>query len=516
MLRAFWVLGLLGMILANASPLLAQRYTVQKSVKGIVVDEQGKPVANADVHFPFIRQPTRDTKADAEGRFTFEYRDFVGDTASIVAKSPDGMKQGLLTLSPNCKEPGTEEVTVELKPTESVRVKVVDGNSKPIAKAKAGALLGYPGHGAHKVWGETNSEGDVVWQIPSGAESVSFFALKSGQGLDYVNYGDPKDPVEIPNKVTLQLDRATTVEIDVVDGDEQPLADVRVYVWLVPKPSGSSQSRDLFDLSSFADEICERSDRNGKVRFDWLPAWGKHLTTFGDKSEYANGRLDTLLSDEAPANKLLMHKSAKVAGRVLMPDGTPAKEIEVTLTGRNYDSDGIHMKALTDIGGKFSFDAKPHHFCMIGAKDGKLVARPIDGIVTHPDKPIEELELRLAPGIRVHGKVTKESNRLPEQGISITLQHLGRGLKDFPGILLPEPTDKGLPFIKHVSSQISEDVKTNAEGVYEFYASPGSIFLSLRLKAPITQADELFEKHELTTEKEYQRDFLIPFNAEPR
>src|SRR5436190_7640484 len=217
------------MSVLHASPGLAQRYPVVKSVHGTVLDQEGKPVANAEVSFPFTKQPVTKTKSDAEGKFSFQHG-FGGSARLIVAISPDGSKQGIASLPWESKDWNGDEVKVELKSTESVRVKVIDSRSKPIAKAKAGALIHYHDLGSYKIWGETNAEGDASWNIPAGNGEVTFVGLKSGEGLDYVNYGGHKEPVAIPKKVTLQLEGATAFEVEVVDDNEKPLPEVRAYV----------------------------------------------------------------------------------------------------------------------------------------------------------------------------------------------------------------------------------------------------------------------------------------------
>lgn len=116
------------------------------SVRGRVLDPQGKPVADADVlavqdyftAWSHTSVPLVTTESDKAGRFHLEFRkseivqsDQLLQRVSIIAKPLDS-KLGIAWIRCDAIKPG-EETTLQLVPDEPVEGRIVDLEGRPIA-----------------------------------------------------------------------------------------------------------------------------------------------------------------------------------------------------------------------------------------------------------------------------------------------------------------------------------------------------------------------------------------------
>lgn len=503
----------LATILCLASTALAQRHSIIKPISGIVVDEQGKPIGGAKVTNTFSHCPIRETQTDNAGRFVIE-SSFGGTADLLVAMAPEGETQGVLALPYNVASWNAKEARIILKLAKPLNIKVIDGEGKAVADAKAGAIVRYGGHHAHKIWGTTNAEGIATFKIPAGATSASFIALKSGLGFDYLNYGSANKSAPVPEETSLMLDGAKPFEFFAKDENDLPISEAKIHFFVVSRPvppviridrdnptKRPPPSRDSANLSYFGDELRMTPDADGKVRVDWWPAWAGHLSASGMLEGYTNARLDSKLTEEKPFDILRFHKLIKISGKVLSPSGEPVPGAEVVLGGRGNDGEGINKSTLTDASGKFEFGVPPHQLCMIGARGGKLVSPPINGLISKPGEVLEGLELKLEPGIRIHGTVA--TGIIPAAGAHLMLKENGKSLADFPGVSFPAPENSAYPpgFNPKIQSHLIFYCDTDKRGKYEFYVPPGEYTLMLPLNP---YGHETFR---LTTEKEYEVTF---------
>lgn len=492
---------------------LAQRHSVIKPITGVVVDEQGNSVAGAKVTNIFSHCPIRETRSDSAGKFTIE-SSFGGTSDLIVAIAPNEETQGVLALPDNVAKWDGKEVRIVLQPASSLRIKVINGEGKPVADAKTGAIVRYGSFYSHKVWGTTNAEGMASFKIPPGATSASFLAIKSGVGLDYLNCGDERQSAKVPEETSLMLDGAKPFEFFAKDQDGLPVTEAEVHFFVVGRPTppiidpdnGNALNprramRDDINLSYFTDELQMKPDSEGKVRVDWWPAWAEYLSVFGKLEGYTYARLDAKLKEESPFNILRFHKLIKISGRVVTPTDEPAPGAEVVLGGRGNDIEGTNNSILTDASGKFEFGVPPHQLCMIGARSGIFVSPPIHGLISKPGAAIEGLELKLQPGIRVYGTVA--TGILPAEGAQIMLKEIGKDLTEFPGVSFPAVENPFFPpgFKPKIECNLVFHCETDKQGKYEFYVPPGNYSVTLPLN-PYGQ-----ETFKLTTEKEHEVTF---------
>jgi protocatechuate 3,4-dioxygenase beta subunit len=120
-------------------PLL--QLTRAATLQGQAVDDQGKPVAGAEVYVIVPEGPGRrmglprpTTRTDAEGRFTLKGLDPT-DTLPIRIRSADGTTAGAVVVTPGEIK---ELLTLKVTPQQAVRYigRVVDQQGKPIAGAR--------------------------------------------------------------------------------------------------------------------------------------------------------------------------------------------------------------------------------------------------------------------------------------------------------------------------------------------------------------------------------------------
>jgi hypothetical protein len=106
--------------------------------------------------------------------------------------------------------------------------------------------------------------------------------------------------------------------------------------------------------------------------------------------------------------------------------------------------------------------------------DKQWAAPVIDGIVTAPGKPIEDLKFQLRPTVRVHGRYLAGPEGKPVVGQTLSLHQHGRSLLDLEGVTLPNPENSHRP----VQPYVAQPGKTNEQGEFEFFVGPGNFTLS--------------------------------------
>jgi hypothetical protein len=149
-----------------ASTALAQTSTTKQPVRGIVVDEQGKPVAGAEATISWNLAANKPAITGADGKFEIANQ-FSPNGQMIVVRTPDGLTQGVYFDLPYEEEKveAALDVRIQLTPAESIAVRVIDKKGMPIPGANAGASIRYGGFREIQVWGQTNAKGEANWKI---------------------------------------------------------------------------------------------------------------------------------------------------------------------------------------------------------------------------------------------------------------------------------------------------------------------------------------------------------------
>src|SRR5439155_842343 len=123
--------------------------------------------------------------------------------------------------------------------------------------------------------------------------------------------------------------------------------------------------------------------------------------------------------------------------------------------------------------------------------DDHRAAESLRGIVVRERQPLTGLDLRLLPGVRLHGQVTLGGERRPAPGMTVSLSEQGAEL----GEVLKGFSDR---------EELVRGAETDEAGRYQLRVGPGRY----RLHGPGQGA---WEELVLGTEPEVVRDFYLPW-----
>ena len=140
----------------------------------------------------------------------------------------------------------------------------------------------------------TGPDGSARLLVPADAKVEWIFALKSGQGFDYAEFGQIDEhgrsqggapATSLPGSVDLTLDGVRTARIKAVDRDGKPLPGVGF-----PHLAGP-QGRPAEQVNVSAGDSIATTGPDGIATFDWLPP-SKELLQFWPVGEgYARRRV---------------------------------------------------------------------------------------------------------------------------------------------------------------------------------------------------------------------------------
>ena len=217
-------------------------------LEGIVVDEQGKPVAGAIIRAREYTEEVSTTNSGADGRFRLAVRAPYVIKGAITASDARENQRGIATSRfPN------NAIRIVLKPSRSVDMTVVDARGQPVAGADVAALL-WSGQIAA---GKTDIHGKARVEIPAEASDVTILAYKSGVGMDYSS----------PDAANLVLDGTAPVEVKTVDSAGKLVTGLGIRVEDLTK-------RGKGRLLAWNAKLSAKSDGEGRAVFDYLPARG--------------------------------------------------------------------------------------------------------------------------------------------------------------------------------------------------------------------------------------------------
>lgn len=466
------------------------------AVSGRVVDEEGKPVAGVAVHGIAYSDKAK-ASTDADGQFVLNLLRSRASSVSIVADDSEHDRMGL--YKPSAQNPITAETPIEiaLAPSRRFKVAVVDAAGEPAAGATVGALVDY----APLASVTTDDSGEAVLRVPTAAELQVLYAVAPGEGFDYRMVQTVRDkahraPWLDDPTIRFQFASPQSVRIKLVDGEQQPIANVPVHLWLLYKPG----EPDSFNLSFTPELYRSTTDETGVAEFHGIPDWNVYPLTFWPATnKYVRQRI-TFDPKENTGGELAvaLNRLVPVTGHVALPDGNPAEGADVEATGTGYDMDGHRSVTKTDSDGQFTLEVAPNQLYMFLAGKERLVSAAVDGIIVRPDEPVTGLEFELRPAARIHGRVVVGEAKRPVAGQQMMLRQPGRDL-DQLGAELPNPEDSR----RNIQPAVYRWTNTDDDGHFEFFVGPGTFTLS----GP-SQAET--QKFEVTDEQDLEFNFHIP------
>jgi RNA polymerase sigma factor (sigma-70 family) len=466
----------------------------QVLVRGVVVDEAGRPVAGAEVRAEtFAAASEARGISGSDGSFAFPIERQQIDNTALIARSPDGGRVGLFRYGYNLTKAAAEaSARIVVKPGREVVVRVTDAAKT----ALAGAAVEAAGNFTVLDDATTGPDGTARLRVPADAKVEWIVALKPGRGFDYAEFGAFDDygrskggvlATNLPGTVALTLEAPRTCRIKAVDTSGKPLAGVGFTPWLLQKDGRRSQvnfSSRIFKATTGPD---------GVATFDWLPP-AKGLLQFWPVHEgYAQRRVILEEGATGPVTAKLTRNEA-IRGRVVRPDGSPARDVLVHAFGTGKAGDNGRGQARTAADGSYeiSVSAGEGYSVFVEDKDWTAPAR-LDVIVREAE-PAEGVDFKLSPGTVVRGTVTVSPGPKPAPDQYIMFDQTGgQGPIDVD--------EEGHRTSRQIRRQFG--ATTDANGRYSIRVGPGSYTL---VGPPRTTNEKITVKDEA----ELVRDFQMP------
>jgi RNA polymerase sigma factor (sigma-70 family) len=462
-------------------------------VRGVVVDEAGRPVARAEVRADAFTDREAVGTTGEDGSFSIPIRRQRVDGTALLARSDGHDRSGVFQYGFNSTKAEAEKpARIVLKPVREVIVSVTDASKAQVP----GAAVEAAGNLAVFADAMTGPDGSARLQVPADAKVEWIVALKSGRGFDYAEYG-PIDPhgrvqggtpaAEVPRSVALILDGARTGRIKAVDREGKPLAGVGFSPWLLRKEGRRSQvnfSSRIFAATTAGDGI---------VTFDWLPANDNDLIFWPLSEGYAHHRV-ILKEGENRLVGATMTRTESIRGRVVGPDGSPLAGIVVRADGTGQGMDHSQSVARTAADGSYEMNVNAREAYAVYVDDKDWAAPSRLDVVVREGKPIDGVDFKLTRGIVIHGTVTVGRENRPAANQFIRLDETGGRA---PGDL----HEKGDRFGREVGRQFGE--MTDSAGHYSIRVGPGSY----TIMGPPRTGDE---KIAIKDQAEVVRDFRMP------
>jgi RNA polymerase sigma factor (sigma-70 family) len=423
------------------------------SVKGTVVDTEGRPIANARV----MQGPDRwgssypDTTTDADGHFQFAH---VAPGELVLTIQAEAYAPELKTLGVNAQ---TEPLDIRLAPGGTIRIRVVDAAGKPIAGAWVTADT-WREHRSIEWTTNTDNEGRCVW-TSAPPDVVQFNIGKAGfQNRNKSDHRLSFLPSETEQIVTLVP--SLHVHGTAVDADTgEPITKFKITPGVFPETvvtpgvipeKVTEPTWQVWQAITFT---------NGQYDLPLESSIDVLRIEAEDYVSTNSARISTLNGDVSAEFRL--KKATWPSGIVRMPDGQLATNADVFLvTVPAYVRDTHPMNALaenletrTGADGSFKLLLTDKPFLLVATDDSGFAEIPSDAA----HFPVN---MTLQAWGRVEGTLFIGSK--PGAGQAITIQ-----------------PDKPLPFGRHPSVQYHNDkVLTDDNGHFVIeHVHPGDIVI---------------------------------------
>lgn len=395
-------------------------------ITGVVVDDQDRPVAGANVSPARWFLAPDGAKTAADGTFTLALKGLRLLEETLLAQTDDGGLQGTAKYVESLDERPAVPVRIQIKTARAVDVRVVDTLGRPVAGAGVEVIA----EDSVCARGVSDVTGSVTIRYPHRAKIDNVVALKSGVGFDYFeNYPiwPSRGAEDLPRAVTLTLDGATTVLVRAADASGRAVAGVSFSPWTVKKPGKMAPIH--FGGSRIA---TVRSDEQGVAKFDWLPRRLEEPVAFLSVplGYYQRRKASLPVAEDGGEVTLRLVRLTKLAGRVFQPDGRPAPGIVLQASGGGVRSESYREYARTADDGSYTFWLPPEQSYMVAVHNDRRAATSVTGILLREGEPRAGINLILNEGAVVRGQVTLGPERRPLAGERVVLVELGAELPE--------------------------------------------------------------------------------------
>jgi RNA polymerase sigma factor (sigma-70 family) len=462
-------------------------------VRGVVVDEVGRPVTGVSVRADAFRNNETRAVTGADGSFAIPIRGPGLEGLSLLARSADGDRVGVFHYDYDLtKAQADAPARIVLRAGREVIVTVTDVSkaSVPDASVQAGGVIAIIGDA------RTGPDGSARLRIPADAKVEWVIALKSKLGFDYAEFGRIDEyrrsqgggsSADLPSSISLTLDGARTVRIKAVDSDNKPLIGVSFSPWLLHKAGRRS------DVNLASEIFRARTGPDGVAAFDWLPANNEALTFWPNSEGYSHRRVQLKEGEDGPVTATLT-RNGSIRGRVVLQDGSPAQGIAVQAFGSGQGVDNGVGRAHTAADGSYEMDVNTNEGYAVYVDDKDRAAQSRLDVVVRDGKPVGGVDFKLTPGTIIRGTVTVGPGNRAAAKQFIRLDETGG----------PAPEDlrkKGDHFGHEIRRQFG--ATTDSAGHYSIRVGPGAYTL---MGPPRTGNEKII----ITGETELIRNFQMP------
>jgi hypothetical protein len=469
-------------------------------VRGVVLRVDGQSAAQCRVILR-ARVQTTATIADEHGAFAIPV--LAGHLAgsAILVASADGHE--LTSRSLGWEPPTNDEIpplNLRLERSKRLTIKVMDGSQQPIAGART-AIVGVSGAYDEQFYhGVTDEHGEFVAQLPESFTTGYIYGLKPGVGLDYRSFVRPrtttdlkvKSPEQPTGSVSLTLSEPRRITIRYLDDDRRAIPGLVVYPWFFEKPGETDDLNGIPWTEA-------RTNADGRVTFDWIPAWQQHPVIFWPRSpQYSHARLDFDFKQLPQEPLVTLQRLVELSGTVTDSDGKPVANASIGVAGAGYSSEDERTATTSGDDGRFRLKVPPYQLYMLVARseDQRQASAVQDGISVYPGKPVGDLDLKLRPATRVFGRLTvgPDSKPIPKHGVQVYCY--GRDLDNLKEVGFPHDANNH----RWLQPSIVHWKQTDEDGRYEFWLGPGKYALESTQQIKAT-------KFEVVDDKELEFNF---------
>lgn len=435
-------------------------------VRGVVVDEEGRPIAGAKVFLNAYTSAESHATTGADGSYEMDPKQPWIDDRSILARTADGLRLGNFKY-PVDLVPGeaAKPARIVVRPGREVVARVADAAGMPIVGA-AVEVLGNHNVVAHA---STGPDGLARLTVPADESVKWVVARKAATGFDYAEFGEQDahgtivagvSPDALPSPVGLTLANPRAVRIKAVDTDGRPVAGVLFYSARIVKQS-TARSRGVGGWSRLFDET---TDADGVATFDWLPdapGWTFMPSTQGryidPQTHVEPGHADPVVVELKP--------SVVIRGRVVQADGAPAADVRVRAfgQGKGYEGDAAHTRTGRD--GSYALHVPPNMAYVVWTDVDGWDAPPRPGLIAKAGQDLDGVDLQLKHGTVLRGTLTigPDANPAAADWLQIT-QSFG----DVPAGALGEGETAGRHLHRYINAV------TDARGRFAVHLAPGT------------------------------------------
>ena len=246
--------------------------------------------------------------------------------------------------------------------------------------------------------GTTDERGVARFRLPSDSPFRGALALKEGVGFDYV----ANPVVAAPEAVPLTLQSGRTITLRARDSAGRPVPGIAFRLDGINfglRPPGLSGALRITRVTT---------DASGLARWGWFrekSSGDVRVLPPEDLVEEATPRLSFLSEGDVTLNVLIRRK-ARLSGRVVNADGSPARGVTLTAIGMGQPGGDARLMARTEADGSYAMAVRPGRSYLIAVTSPGHASLPISDISVGEGESHGGLNFLLMEGTRLHGRAT--------------------------------------------------------------------------------------------------------------